>query len=487
MSGFRIEGATSGNVAEVTADNQLQVTLPQTLTDAGLAVITGQNGDGTYTSGTPYRKTARVSQQDRLLVGIDTPEFDYNFTWTSQDTGVWKFLNTTLTGSQASGFCILNTGSVTTTSTSAAMQTWRYFDLVGNGTLRVAVTGQVSATIPTNVVIEAGLFVAVNAAAAPADGVFFRINNSAIMGVLSYNGTETTTTFSSTAYTTFMTAGNTVDLMFQCGVEGVEFYIEDQYLGIIETPAGNAMPFLSGGLPVSFSQRHTGAAGSAIQFKVGHVRVTQMSVDVNIPFAHQQTGQGALASQAQQGSTVGSTALYSNSLAPGAGVAMTNTTAALGTGLGGQFAALPTLAANTDGIVCSYQNPAGSTSVQGRTLMITGVRIQSIITTVLVGGPLYWFYSLAYGHTSVSMATTETTSFTSPSTKAPRRIPLGMETIAATAAVGTLGSAAGVYMPFNSPISVNPGEFVAICAKNIGTVTSSGVCTFLVTFDGYWI
>jgi hypothetical protein len=52
--------------------------------------------------------------------------------------------------------------------------------------------------------------------------------------------------------------------------------------------------------------------------------------------------------QGQTGQTLGSTALYTNSQAAGAGAAMTNTTAALGSGLGGQFAALPTLAISTD-------------------------------------------------------------------------------------------------------------------------------------------
>ena len=59
-----------------------------------------------------------------------------------------------------------------------------------------------------------------------------------------------------------------------------------------------------------------------------------------------------------------------------------------------------------------------------------------------------------------------------------------METFAATAAVGALG--AGVYMAFQNPIVVNPGEFVAIAAKNMGVVTSAGVITVLVTFDCRW-
>jgi hypothetical protein len=83
------------------------------------------------------------------------------------------------------------------------------------------------------------------------------------------------------------------------------------------------------------------------------------------------------------------------------------------------------------------------------------------------------------------MATAEGTSFTTnPTTKAPRRVPLGFETYVVTAPVGTLGQ--GVTFKFDTPIVVNPGEFVAICAKNLGTVTSAGVIVFLVTPDCYW-
>jgi hypothetical protein len=37
-----------------------------------------------------------------------------------------------------------------------------------------------------------------------------------------------------------------------------------------------------------------------------------------------------------------------------------------------------------------------------------------------------------------------------------------------------------------SPIVVQPGEFVQLVAKNLGTVTSGGTITFIVGFGGYW-
>jgi len=161
---------------------------------------------------------------------------------------------------------------------------------------------------------------------------------------------------------------------------------------------------------------------------------------------------------------------------------MTNTTAALGVGLGGQFTALPTLAVPTTGIICSYQNPIPSTIVTGKQLVITGVKIEAVVTTVLAGNatPVIYALGLAYGHTAVSLATTE-----SASTKAPRTIPLGIQTFAAAAAVGSVGQV--VSVKFDRAIPVFPGEFVAITGKNLGVVTTTGAITFLVTYDYGWV
>jgi hypothetical protein len=77
------------------------------------------------------------------------------------------------------------------------------------------------------------------------------------------------------------------------------------------------------------------------------------------------------------------------------------------------------------------------------------------------------------------LATTE-----SATTKAPRRLPLGLKTFATNAAAGTLGQRIDIDLA--TPIPVYPGEFVQLVAKNIGTVTTTGAITFLVSFGGYW-
>lgn len=105
-----------------------------------------------------------------------------------------------------------------------------------------------------------------------------------------------------------------------------------------------------------------------------------------------------------------------------------------------------------------------------------------MVTTVLAGNatPVQYVYSIAYGHNNVSLATT-----TTATSKAPVRKPIGFETYGAAAAVGTIGQ--GIQKDFDrAPIVVFPGEFIQITAKNVGAVTTTGVITFLVDFDGYW-
>jgi hypothetical protein len=115
------------------------------------------------------------------------------------------------------------------------------------------------------------------------------------------------------------------------------------------------------------------------------------------------------------------------------------------------------------------------------------VKVQGAVSVILAGGPVIYAYAVAFGHTAVSLATAETASFATATTHAPRIVPIGMESYAATAAVGTLGAQGiGATLQLSNPIVVRPGEFVAIIARNIGTVTTTGAITITAVFDSYW-
>lgn len=476
-------GTSSAGKANVDAFFNLNVNTPIVAVQAGLSAIISENDAGTITTRSmraPYTSIPR-----RLTVGMDTVLFDDSFGNTAQDTSRWRTATTTFTLAQASGYVVLNSGAVTTTGASQIYQSYRYIPLYGGAPLIVDMHVSITAAPPTNWTFEAGLFATTQpfAATYPAlDGVHFRMNSTGLIGVLNYNGTETVSG-------TLIAAGSilvnqNIKLRIVISHKFVEFWAANNttgilvLLGTVNVPAANGQPIASASLPVSFRLNQPGTASAGVSAKISDVFVHLGDMLSSKPWSHQMASIGQTAYEGQPGGTLGSTALLTNSLAPGAGAAMTNTAASLGSGLGGQFTALPTLAQNTDGIVCSYQNPFGSVSAAPRTLYITGVSVKGIVLVIFTGGPVYYLYSLAYGHTAVSLATAE-----GIAAKAPRRIALGLETYVVTAPVGTVGQ--GVSVKFETPIVVNPGEFIALVAKNLGTVTSLGNIMFSVTFDGY--
>jgi hypothetical protein len=118
--------------------------------------------------------------------------------------------------------------------------------------------------------------------------------------------------------------------------------------------------------------------------------------------------------------------------------------------------------------------------------VIQGVTLSGGVNAALTGGPLILVYSVAYGHTAVSLATAESASFTNATTKAPRRVWLGVQTTVVTAAAGVPLGPAPITMAFASPIVVAPGEFVAITVRNQGIVTSAGSIIITGAFDAYF-
>lgn len=475
-----IKGGINSNLANVDSNSSLQVNTPTTATTAGYILAMSENDNGSL-FGTKKVKSTFVSEDRRLSVGLDTPAFNYTFNATTQDTGCWRYVTATMTTTWGTTGMLLNAIQTLTTGTGTAVSSWKQFTLIGNGTTEFELSLLVTDTIVANQVLEFGVFPFGAGTATPTEGVYLRFSTAGLLGVINFNTTETTTGVLMQA--SAVTINQVYVFTIRVNERLVQFYRDGALLGELAIPAAQGQPFITTTLPITFQFRNAGtvSGGATAQAKVLDVFVNQKDINLGKPYSAIQAAQGLMGYQGTNGNTMGSTALYTNSLAPGAGAVMTNTTAALGTGLGGQFAALPTLAANTDGIICSFQVPVGSINIVPRTLYITGIKLQGAVTTVLVGNatPVHYAYSLAFGHTAVSLATAEAVA-----AKAPRRIALGYETFAAAAAIGVIGQ--GVSMSFASPIVVNPGEFVAVVAKNIGVVTTTGVITFLVTFDCYW-
>lgn len=484
---MRIEGNISGNVVEVNAAGELKSTGGSgTKTNAGFGVMVCENSDGTYLAGVPYRKSPQISPAARLRVGIDTPAFDYAFNSTISNSNIWKTVFVTQTITASSGFLNLNANATVGTTTHCYYQTWRHFDIRSNFSTRLGAELQLSAAIPASQIFEMGLFLGV-ANAAPGDGAFFRCTSAGVTGVLSYSGAETTSLFTYT-----LPVAITTKLFIVLNNNEVEFWVHvlgdtPQLLGEISIPAGNGNPFATTSLPLTFSNRNSGAVTGPAIIKIASAIVFHKDGNFGRTFQHQQAGMGKSLTVLTDGATVpttgAKTSLWANSTAPTA-AAITNTTAAF-SGLGGIVAVLPTLAVASDGILLSYQNVAGGVAQTPRNLYITGVALQGAVSVILTGGPVTYAYALAYGHSAVSLATAQTASFATATTRAPTIVPLGaIDNFVVTAPVGTIGQR--LVTTFDTPLLVEPGMFIQVLARNLGVVTTLGAITFNIGFTGYW-
>ena len=472
-----IKSGNSSNLANVSSNNDLQVAVGLTAPEiSGFVSVTAESDPGDVT-GTRLVKNLELTDDFRLRVGTDQTFFNEYFPGTTVNGNIWNTLVSTMTLTQASNFAILNAASSVASGAFAQLRTWRHMPAFMSFPVYCEIDLQFSISAQNNNVVEWGLGLATGVAT-PTDGAFFRLLSATdLRCVINSAGTETT---SGNLISYLPAPSTTNDYLIVLSEKTCEFWINDILVSVLTRISNAGATTASMNLPLFIRNYNSNTTSSAQVVRVGYVNVSQGDMTTNKPWSHVMAGAGGMAYQAQTGAaTLGTTANLANNAVISAPAAMTNTTAALGSGLGGQFVTSPTLTAVTDGIVSSYQVPAGSATVPGKSLYITGVRVQGAVTTTLAGGPVIYAYSLAYGHTAVALNTVEANG----TVKAPRRVALGFETFPATAAAGVIGG--GVYMPFNSPIVVQPGEFIQLVAKNVGTVTSAGVIVFLVSFDAY--
>jgi hypothetical protein len=447
-----------------------------------------ENDTGDIT-GTPWLFSSEVDTDFRLRVSQDLVLDEEQFNYVSQNTGKHNFLATTMTGAWSAGQFSTNASSIVTTGTACQLVSYATFPCVGTQTLSCDMELGFSAQPNANTFVEFGLAMAGAQGSAPTDGCFFRLSSAGLQGILSNNGTETSTgVFPLADGTGVWEYQNNKKYQFICYLGGVAayFWVNDglstNLLGSIPLPLGQGRLVMSTGLQFMLKHRITGgAAGSILQAQLGAYNVRLGGSNITSTVSTQ--GNRIYGSyQGHGGGTQGSLANYTNSTNPTA-VVPTNTTAALGTGLGGQFWETATLAVNTDGIICSYQVPILATSTGGRRLVIRGVGLTSYIQTLIAGAPFIAQYSLAFGHTAVSLATAE-----SASAKAPRRIALPFtQEITLNQAASTLVKQASAFCDFgDAPIFVNQGEFIQLVTKHIGTAATAGVIGHTVTFIYGW-
>jgi len=499
MAGIRIEGNVSGSIAEVSTSNHLKVfTEVDAATKSafiGGTRMFGENDQGLLT-GVPYITSPEIDEDYRLRVSQDMILDEEVFNYTAQNTGKHSYANTTLANTWTAGQMTTNSGSITTVNTGSVFNTYACFPNPGTQTLSLDIEMGFSAAPTSNTFIEFGLGIPSTQLVAPADGVFIRMSSTGLQGVISSNGSETVTgvfPLTNGTGTWVYTPNKRYQFIVYVGGIEAEFWVDDgnetYQLGYIALPAGQGRICMSQGMQMFVKHRIVGgAAGGVVQGLIGAYNVRLGGS--NVATVMSTMGNRIYGSyQGQSGGTMGTSARYGtittgNEANPTAAVP-TTTTAALGSGLGGHFWETPSLAVNTDGIIMSFQVPAATVNQAGRRLVVRGIGLTSYVQTVLGGGPYVTEWFLAFGHTAVSLATAE-----AATTKAPRRLPIPAFTqvVAVTQAVSTMISQpGGSYFDLgDAPIFVNPGEFIQLCCRHIGTVGSTGTVVHSVAVTYGW-
>ena len=465
-------GDGTTNVVVDTVSKGVLVQNPKVVTQAGFAGQAAIVDSGSVTL-TPLVRPISATPQNRVEVSQASPLFTDTFNYTAQDTSRWSNTLTTFTQNWGGGFTSFNSGLSVAANAASLLKTYGAWPIPTEGSLVFRMFGYLTQIAQVHCVTEFG-FLQATGVAAPTDGAFFRFDATGVLsGVANYNGVEQLIVI--TAPTP------SVNTLWKIVLDEthVEFWINSVLQGQIQSAAGNGQPVMSSYVQLAIRMYHSTIAPTlANQLRISDIDLWHTDGNINRSSVYERTQAGLNASQGAAGMTMGSTAQYSNSTSATAAVP-TNTTAALGTGLGGLFLETATIAVGTDGIICSYLNPVGTVNIPGRKLVITGYRWTSIPTVTLAGGTFVYCCGLAYGHTALSLATTE-----AAAAKAPRRVPVGLYSLAANAAVGTLG--ANFDHQFTTPIVVNPGEYIAMFTKNMGTVGTGGTIAHTISFDSHW-
>lgn len=473
-----IQGAVSGNLAEVDATNRMKVNLATSANpnEIGSVAIQSENDTGSST-GEALLRSPETDGDYRLRVSQEMLFDSETINYTAQNTGKHRYTTTTMTNTWTTTGLTTNSGNITTVGSGTSFSTYAEFPILGASALYCEIEGSFNAQPVTSSFIEYGLFRPGGATPfAPTDGVSFRLSASGLLGIVNYNGSET-------QIGPFLVAPGGVNWTYNNNQKyqfiivtterSVEFWIDGVLYGTIDTPTGQGQPIMSTSLP--FALRHAiagGTASAALSFSLNDYTITLGGP--NIAQTASVLGQRIYGSyQGLSGGTMGSLATYPNSTIPTNQATPTNISLAanLPGGLGGQGSISALGAAATDFILGSFQVPAGTTNIQGRRLVLRGVLVDALnlgAPVATTATAIQW--SLAFGHTAASLATAEAVAG-----KAARRVGLGFMTWPVAAAIGAAPQGGRIQVDFgDAPIFINPGEFVAIVGRFVaGTATAS--------------
>ncbi len=437
------------------------------------------------------------SQDYRLRIGNDQILFNHSFEGTNIARDRIQQNDTTATAAQTNGILTINSGLSITSAQGCNIRTYRTFPLFGSFMTSGVFWMREGNHLATNAVSEWGFGYCSGVTTQLTDGVYFRrTGGGQLRAVMTYNSTDIIVVgidegiipAKNNLGTTSPSEMTKYKIIWHN--DQVIFRINGYVVAVMDATSIAGSPASAMNLPLFARVFNPVTAGAARSIGIGFLQVSQNDMDTTNPISLCGSGGGAY--QIQPGTvsgpnvTRGTGALgWPTSATARTSGAWTATTAPALNSLGGLWTSpqVGALSSDVDYPVFSYQNPAGTSTLPGKTLYITGIRVGDTSTSTLAStnGVVL---SFAAGIGSTASATTATEAAT---VVAARIVPLGAAAFRADAVAGSYVD--GFELSFKAaPLVCYPGHFVEFIVRPFGTLTGNTlVLRGSILFSGYFV
>ena len=462
-------GDSSTGVANVDSNYNLKVALPSVKSQAGYVGIAGFADDAGN-----VRIPIGASSQGLLGTGAVQVDFEQGFSASAISPSVWSQSLGTMSIGVANNVITLNSTNSLSASTFARLVSYRQAK-TPRGSDRIIAWRMMLPNLVTGAVTEIGAFAAAGITS-PTSGSFFRYgSDGTLRGVsISVTGAESTTGVIPTP-----SLNVAHDYTIWIMGKAIVYQIDDVVVGSI--PLGDTAPSPVTSESSPFCARLYNASLTATAQQVHLHRC--VGALYGGTYGYDRTFLAALGgdigSQGVVGASTGYLANWANSAAP-ISATLANTTAGYAS-LGGQFQFTAVSGSETDCALFAFQVPAQTPTNQGRTLVVHGINISTFnMGAVVAITPTLLQWGIAYDGTAVALGTADTAV-----SKAPRRVPLGCQSLPVGLAVG--GNVPDLRVDFRQPLSVNAGNYLHVILKiPVGTATASQIVRGVVTINATW-
>lgn len=462
-------GNSSAGVANVDSNYNLKVALPSVKAQAGYVGIAGFADDEGN-----VRIPIGASSQGLLGTGSVQVDFEQGFSASAISPSVWSQVLGVMTVGVANNTVTLNSSNSLASAASARLVSYRQAK-TPRGSDRIIAWRMMLPNLVTGAVTEIGAFAATGIAS-PTSGSFFRYgSDGTLRGVsISVTGAESTTEAIPTP-----SLNVAHDYVIWIMSKSIVFQIDDVVVGSIPLGGTAPSPVTSESSP--FCARLYNASATTTAQQVYLHRCVGALYGGTYGYDRQFLAAlgGDIGYQGVVGAGTGYLANWANSAAP-ASATLSNTTAGY-TSLGGQFQFAAVSGSETDYALFAFQVPAQTATNQGRTLVVHGINISTFnMGAAVATTPTLLQWGIAYDGTAVSLTTPD-----GASTKAPRRVPLGCQSLPVGLAVG--GNVPDLRVDFRQPLSVNAGNYLHVILKMpVATATASQIVRGVVAINATW-